>query len=335
MVAGQGEYRGHVMKKIFITADVPERILKNLSKDFHVDVFSESRPMSEQELIRCLECERYDAVVCTFKDKINQRLLDAAGDRLKVIATLSAGMDHIDERACRKAGVEVRNVPAATTDAVADYALALLLIGIRRLDNHIQDELPVGETESWHFMGNLQGRALSDLKVGIVGMGKIGTEIGRRLNGFGTAINYFSRTRKLHVEQLFRAGYVEFDELLATSDAIILSCALTDETYHLFNQAAFSKLKRNTILVNVARGEVCDHDALVTALSSGQLAMLLTDTTEPEPLPEEHLLWQMPNCLIFPHIATNTVDSRENLCRFAVTEVQRLLREPSMLASSK
>ncbi|WP_428242696.1 NAD(P)-dependent oxidoreductase [Gynuella sp.] len=313
------------MKKIFITAEVPARILQNLSREFQVDVFSQSRPMTEQELLHCLECEHYDAVVCTYKDRINQRLLDAAGEQLQVIATLSNGTDHIDKRACHQAGVKVCNVPAVTTHAVADYAVALLLIGIRRLDNHIQEDTYDGHDEPWHFMGNLQGRALSDMTIGIVGMGKIGTEISRRLHGFGARIHYFSRTRKIHVEQQFAAQYQPLDTLLASTDAILLSCALSQETYHLLNRNTLRNLKPHTILVNVARGEICDHQALTEVLASGQLAMLLTDTTEPEPLPAEHPLRQMSNCLIFPHIATNTLDSRENLCHSAVLQVQRTL----------
>lgn len=299
---------------ILSTAILPEEILTQLPNHYSIDMFPEKRPMNYEELYEKVNQNTYDVILCTYKDKIDGLILQTTSNHLKLIVTMSKGVDHIDLLACKEHNVKVENVPDVTTDAIADYAIALLLIGVRRLDlnlSHIYNQEP------WYYMWNLHGSSLSKMTIGIVGLGKIGTAITKRLKGFDSQVIYYSRQRKLEQENIYNIQYKSFDSLLSQSDAIIVCCSLNNQTKQMFNNMAFSKMKSSCIFINIARGEICNHEALYQALTSGQISVALLDVTEPEPLPHSHNLHQLENCLILPHIATNVKNSRSDICNLA------------------
>ncbi|MEM6614274.1 MAG: NAD(P)-dependent oxidoreductase, partial [Cyanobacteria bacterium P01_C01_bin.72] len=269
----------------------------------------------------------YDAILGCYEDCIDEPLLQAAGDKLKLVSVMSNGIENVDLAACQKYGVKVANVPGVTTDAIADYAIALLLMGIRRLDRYLP-----GEQDSvapYYYLGNLHGFALSQLTIGIVGMGQIGRAIAKRLVGFGSRTVYCSRQPKPELEQQYSLKYLGFEQLLSDSDAIIICCSLNESTRNLFAASAFKTMKQRAILLNLARGEICNQDDLYHALSEESIAMALLDVTAPEPLPRTHPLHQLDNCLIFPHIATNTEDSRREICDRAWQQILTVLLSAS------
>ena len=301
---------------------IPQESLKTVSKNFSMDIFSEKRPMTYTELYEKVSCRQYDAILCTYRDQIDSALVQAAGDRLKVVSTMSTGTDHIDRMGCQKHSVTVHNVPGVTTDAVADYGIALLLLGTRRLDQNLKRKQ---YQETWYYIWNLHGFSLSQMTIGIVGLGRIGAAITQRLKGFNSRILYYSPRRKLDIEQNYEVQFAPLEKLLLESDAVLACCGLNHQTRHLFSSDKFSKMKSSSIFINLARGGICNHDDLYQALSSGQISVALLDVTEPEPLPISHPLHELENCIILPHIATNVLDSRVAICDLALEGIYKEL----------
>ncbi len=310
------------MKEIFITAEIPEKSLRMLEEKYRVDVFYDQRPMTKEEVYLALMNKRYDCLICTYLDQITEPLLEAAGKQLSIVATLSTGTDHIDKLSCQQKGIRVLNVDGVTTDAIADYVFCLTLLGLRRLDKYLTT--PNGFQQQWYYMGNLEGSTLSELTVGIFGMGKIGMEVCRRISACKGRVYYCSRSRKLVIERETSAVFCNFDDLLSQSDILIVCCDLNPSTMNIFNRNSFKKMKDGAIFINVSRGGVCNHYDLNSALLANKLGFSLLDTTEPEPLPEEHPLRENKNCLIFPHIATNTLDGRESICHSLIEQIDRI-----------
>lgn len=307
-----------MMFKIFSTALIPRESLGIVPEAFSVDVFPKKRPMEYAELHAKVASTQYDGLLCTYRDQIDAALLKTARKRLKVIATMSSGTDHINLAQCQSYQIEVHNVLNVTTNAVADYGIALLLLGIRRLDLELQHKC---DRDPWYYMGNLKGFSLSQLTVGIVGLGNIGKAIARRLTGFGSRILYYSPKRKRDVERKYGVQSVSFERLLADADAVIVCCSLNRETQNLFSFDTFKRMKPSSIFMNISRGGVCNQDDLYRVLASNSISMALLDVTDPEPLPLTHPLNQLENCLIFPHIATNVRDSRIDLCNLALKKI--------------
>jgi glyoxylate/hydroxypyruvate reductase len=313
--------------RILVTALIPQ-LSRGKIPDFFcfaLDCFTEKRPMTYQELLSKVTQNKYDAILCTYEDRIDATLIQAAGETLKIVSVMSNGIENVDLKACQKHGVRVANVPGVTTDAIADYAIALLLIGIRRIDKNLQ----LSHNVTPYYLWNLDGFALSQLTIGIVGMGNIGSAIVKRLVGFNSRILYFSPHQKSELEDNYSLEYVSFEQLLTESDAVIVCCSLNKSSQNMFGTEAFERMKRSAIFINIARGAICNHDDLYIALEKGVIAMALLDVTEPEPLPVSDPLYQLDNCLIFPHIATNTKDSRREICDIAWREIVKTLMTKS------
>jgi glyoxylate/hydroxypyruvate reductase len=307
------------MFKVFVTCWIPEAYYRSGIEGFSLDVFREKRSMTQKELKNIISQDIYDGIICTHRDDLNQELIQAAGSNLKVISTLSTGLNHINSDACKRNKIKVFNVANLTTDSVADYIISLLLLGLRRTEKNISTQNEIGP---WYYMWNLEGFPLSAMHVGIVGMGDIGKAVAKRLVGFGPKISYYSPNRKKMIEDDYCLVYTSFDELLANADIVIPCCSLNKETENLFTASEFARMKPNSIFINVSRAGICDQEALQQALEDGDIKMALLDVSLPEPLPSDHALNQLDNCLVFPHIATNTLNSRKEI--FDVTMKQTI-----------
>jgi glyoxylate reductase len=215
------------------------------------------------------------------------------------------GVDNVDVEAATARGIPVGNTPGVLTDSTADLALALMLGIARRLaegDGFVRR----GEWVTWE-PGLLLGWDLHGATVGIVGYGRIGKAVARRLEGFGCELLTTSRT-----------GGVPLDELLERSDFVTLHCPLTPDTRGLIGDDALARMKPSAYLVNTARGPVVDTGALARALNAGEIAGAAVDVTEPEPLPGDHPLLDAPNLLVVPHIASATHATRGRMAEIAV-----------------
>jgi len=255
-----------------------------------------------------------EGLFCLLTIPVRKELLDRM-PRLRVVSNMAVGVDNIDITACTTRGIPVGNTPGVLTDATADLTMALLLSAARRLPEASSDARQ-GRWRTWSPTGWL-GADLCGATLGIVGLGKIGRAVAERARGFGLRIVYTDTSPLQDVESELGAMFLSFDELIRQSDFISLHCPLTSETRGWINESALRRMKPTAILVNAARGSVVDTDALTHALAEGRIAAAALDVTDPEPLPSDHPLYSLPNCLIVPHIGSATRGTRRRMAEMA------------------
>jgi lactate dehydrogenase-like 2-hydroxyacid dehydrogenase len=266
-----------------------------------------------------------DGLLSLLTDRVDDELLDAAGPQLKVVSNFAVGFDNIDLAACTRRGIPAGNTPGVLTETTADLAFALLMAAARRIPESV-DYVRAGRWKTWGPM-LLMGVDVHGATLGIVGFGRIGREMARRGRGFGMRIVYHDVHPATPEEEAeLGASRVEMDELLRTSDFISLHVNLTDETHHLIDADALGAMKPNAVLVNTSRGPVVDPAALEIALRTGQIFAAGLDVTEPEPLPVEHPLVGLPNCVVVPHIASASKVTRGKMAAMAAANLLAGLR---------
>lgn len=243
-------------------------------------------------------------------------------DRLpgvKVVSNYGVGVDHIRVADAEARGIPVGNTPGVLDGATADMAMTLLLAAARRL---IEGDRYARSPEFTRYdPGYMLGVEAHSQTVGIVGMGRIGRQIARRALGFDMRVQYHNRRRDLEAEQQLGATYVPFDELLATSDFVVVSVPLTDETRGLFGREQLRRMRPSAILVNIARGPVVQTDALTEALRERWIYAAAVDVTDPEPLPRDHPLLRQDNLVIAPHLGSATQQTRQRMAEISVANL--------------
>ncbi len=297
--------------KVFITRRIPAAGLNLISAACDVDVWPEPLPPTTDILHeRVKDCE---GLVTLLTDRIDATLLDAA-PHLKVVSNFAVGFNNVDVAACTARGVAVGNTPGVLTDATADLAVTLLLAAARCLGESVADAKE-GRWKTWSPLGWL-GQELSGRTLGIVGMGRIGFATAKRLHhGWGMKVLYTARSDKPEAHQELGAQRVELDELLAASDFLSVHADLNPSTQGMFSTKQFSQMKPTAVFVNTSRGPLVDQIALAQTLRDRKIFAAGLDVTDPEPLPPDHELYQLPNCIIAPHIASATVATRDAMAR--------------------
>lgn len=271
-----------------------------------------------------------DAIYCLLTDKVDKEVLDAAGKSLKVISTMSVGLEHIDLEEVIKRDIKVGYTPGVLTDATAELTVGLLLVVARRMFE-ANEEAKRGGWQSWSPFW-MCGNSLSGSTVGIVGFGRIGFKVASILKGFDVKkILYFSRSEKEEAKQV-GAKKANFDDLLKESDYICVTLSLTKDTFKIFNLEAFKMMKRSAIIVNTSRGEVLDQDALIYSLENKLIAGAGLDVSTPEPLPVDNPLFKMKNCVIMPHIGSATVSCRNEMALITAKNILAGLKNEKMPA---
>lgn len=298
--------------KVLITRRVPQPGIDLVAAHCDVELWDSDLPIPRDVLLQKVADK--DAIYCLLTERIDDELLDAA-PQLKVVSQMAVGFDNIDVAACTRRGIPVGNTPGVLTETTADFAWALLMAAARRIVEGVE-YVRSGQWVTWGPM-LLMGPDLYGATLGIVGMGRIGQAVARRAMGFGMRILYADAQPIPGVAEEFGAVYVGMDQLLAESDFVTLHVNLTPETYHMIDAAALKAMKPTAILVNAARGGVVDHDALVEALRTGEIAYAALDVTEPEPLPADHPLVHLPNCIVVPHIASASIATRTKMATMA------------------
>jgi glyoxylate reductase len=287
---------------VFVTRELPGDALERLRAEHDVEVWPERLPPPRAELLA--RAPNLEGLLSLLTDPVDAELIEAAPN-LRAISNYAVGVDNVDVEAATARGIPVGNTPGVLTESTADLALALMLGIARRL---VEGEAFVraGEWVTWE-PGLMLGRDLHGATVGIVGYGRIGQAVGRRLEGFGCEL---LTTR--------RGGGVPLGELLERSDFVSLHCPLTPETRGLIGDEALSRMKPTAYLVNTSRGPVVDTDALARALREGEIAGAALDVTDPEPLPGDHPLLDAPNLLVVPHVGSATHGTRGRMADIAV-----------------
>lgn len=239
----------------------------------------------------------------------------AKAPHLKVISNMAVGFDNIDVTACTQRGIPVGHTPGVLTDGTADLTMAILLAAARRLLEANMDARQ-GRWTTWSPTGWL-GADLRDAYLGIIGMGKIGKAVAKRARGFGMQIAYCDSIRQLDIEKDLDAPWLDLDTLLGRSDFVSLHVPLTSDTFHLINSESLKKMKKTALLINTSRGPVVDTQALIQALQENWIGGAALDVTDPEPLPSDHPLYTIKNCLVVPHIGSATWNTRRRMAELA------------------
>lgn len=301
--------------KVFATGPLPKAVKEKLTRFADFKSWEEPTEISPEHLLE--QIKDRTAVVCLLGDRITAEVMDAAPE-LKLIANVAVGFDNVDMVHAKKRGILVVNTPGVLDNATADLAFGLLLSCARRIveaDKYVRDHQWQGWRTDLMLGSDLTGKTL-----GIVGMGRIGEAMGRRGLGFGMKIIY---TRKGNEEKDLRltrelaARRVSLPELISSSDVISIHCPLNHETRHLIGKVELSRVKKNCILINTARGAVVDQKALIAAIQDGKLAGAGLDVFEDEPhVPDE--LIALNNVVLVPHIGSATHETRVAMAQLAV-----------------
>lgn len=319
-------------RRVFVSRRIPDAGLSLLREHYNVDVWQDNRPPQREQLLE--RVRGVHGLLSLLSDRVDDELLDAAGDQLKVVSNYAVGFNNIDVGAAKARNVRVGNTPDVLTDATADMAMCLLLAAARHLKPAI-DSVRDGGWFTWEPLGFL-GTELTGKTLGIIGAGRIGQAMaGRCAGGWKMNVIYDSRSPKPEFEQQFGARRVSLETLLAESDVVSLHCDLNPSTQHLIRKETLALMKTSAILINTARGGVIDQDALHEALSGGKLAAAGLDVTDPEPLNPKHPLVSLPNCVIAPHIGSATHNARNAMAQIAANNIIAVLEGTKMPAEVK
>jgi glyoxylate reductase len=251
----------------------------------------------------------YEVLVPTITDKIDADFIAAAGAKLKLIANFGVGVDHIDLHAAREAGIMVTNTPGVLTEDTADMTMALILATPRRLGEG-EKLIRSGAWQGWQPVGML-GHRVNNKTLGIIGMGRIGRAVAVRAKGFGLRLLYHNRSR-LPTEREAELGATycaDLDDLLAQSDIVSINCPHTPETHHLLDARRIGLMPPHAYLVNTARGDIVDEDALISALAADRIAGAGLDVFAGEPDVDPRLL-ALKNTILIPHMGSATFEGR-------------------------
>jgi len=302
-------------KRVFLTRTLHDFALKELREKYQIEVHSGKIPIPKNILKN--KIKTIDGLICFPYDKIDKKMIDSATN-LKVISTYSVGFDHIDINHAIKKKIHVGYTPEVLTDATADLAFTLILDVMRRVsegDKIIRSGKWRQIYGAYDYVGiDLQGKTL-----GILGLGRIGSTLAKRVKAFDMKIIYHNRKRvSKSREKALGIKYVSQDKLITQSDVISIHVPHTEQTNELFDAKVFKKMKNTAFLINTARGKIIKEKDLVSALKRKTIAGAGLDVFESEPIGKNHPLTKIPNVVLAPHIGSSTKKTREQMARITV-----------------
>jgi glyoxylate reductase len=292
---------------VIVTRKLPDVIETRMMELFDTRLNVTDDPMSKQDLIEAVKIA--DVLVPTVTDRIDAEVLDHANSKLRLIASFGTGWDHIDLKAAANRGIAVTNTPGVLTEDTADMTMALILSVPRRLTEG-ERILRAGGWKGWGPTWML-GHRIWGKRLGIIGMGRIGTAVARRARAFGLSIHYHNRHRVPDdIEQELEATYWEsLDQMLSRMDIISVNCPHTPATYHLLSARRLQLLQPHCYIVNTSRGEVIDEEAMIRLLQEDRIAGAGLDVFEHEPAVNPKML-EMSQVVLLPHMGSATIEGR-------------------------
>jgi lactate dehydrogenase-like 2-hydroxyacid dehydrogenase len=291
---------------VWISRKLSDNTIARAENSYNVILNAEDTISTAEQIIEM--SKQVDAIIPCHSEIFNADVAAKLGDRLKIIANHSVGVDHCDLPALQACGITVTNTPDVLSDATAEIAM-LLLLGAARRAAQGDHMVRTGQWDGWSpsFM---VGHQVTGKKIGIVGMGRVGQVMAKRARGFDMEVHYYNRTQ-LNAEQEQGATFhSSLDSLLSQANYLSLHCPATPETTDLINAGSLQKLPEDAILVNTARGALVDEDALVDALKNGKLAAAGLDCFKVEP-GGNPALSALPNVFMLPHIGSATFETRD------------------------
>ncbi len=295
--------------KIFITRPIDKKSIERLEKinGCEISINEKDETLSKQEIIK--QAKGSAALVTLLNDKIDKEIIDSLSPDLKIIANYAVGFDNIDIEYAKERGVIVTNTPEVMTQAVAEHAMTLMLSCARRIvegDRYVR----AGKYDLWE-PNLLLGPEIAGKTLGIIGIGRIGQALCQiAYHGFGMKVLYTDINRNEEVERNFQADHVSLATLLERSDFVSIHVPLLESTKHLIGAQELSKMKKNAILVNTARGAIIDEQALIKALKEREIFAAGLDVFEVEGKVSSEL-FDLENVILTPHIASATLEARQ------------------------
>ena len=311
---------------VIVTRKLPEPVETRMRELFDTRLNIDDKPMTQAELVEAMKAA--DVLVPTVTDRVDQSMISQAGERLRLIANFGNGVDNIDVEAAIDAGIAVTNTPNVLTEDTADMTMALLLAVPRRL---IEGARILSEGESWSGWSPtwMPGKRIWGKRLGIIGMGRIGTAVARRARAFGLAIHYHNRRRVDDAtEAELEATYWDsLDQMLARMDIISVNCPHTPATFHILSKRRLALMRPEAFIVNTARGEIIDEDSLIKCLESGALAGAALDVFEHEPAVDPKLikLARAGKVVLLPHMSSATEEGRIEMGEKVIINIRTLM----------
>ena len=310
---------------VVVTRRLPDVVETRMRELFDARLNETDKPMSQAELAEALR--EADVLVPTVTDRIDAGLIAQAGDQMKLIANFGNGVDNIDVTSALRRGITVTNTPGVLTEDTADMTMALILSVSRRIVEAAQ-VIPAGDWAGWSPTWML-GSRITGKRLGIVGMGRIGQALARRAKAFGLSIHYHNRRRvSSAIEEELEATYWDsLDQMLARMDIVSINCPHTPATYHLLSARRLKYLRPSAILVNTARGEIIDENALTRMLEAGELAGAGLDVFEHEPAVSPKLvkLAKAGKVTLLPHTGSATREGRIDMGEKVIVNVKAFM----------
>ncbi|ASF40270.1 D-glycerate dehydrogenase [Halobacillus halophilus] len=316
---------------VFITRALPESVIAPYRKQLNIEMWpEEEKPVPREVLLE--KSAQVDGLLTMLTDDIDQELLKQT-NTLNIVANLAVGYDNIDITYAEEKQVVVTNTPDVLTDTTADLTFGLLMAAARRIVE-ASEFVKRGEWGPWSPL-LLAGSDIHHKNIGIVGMGRIGEAVAKRAKGFDMNILYHNRSRNKETEEKLEASFTEFHELIEQSDFVVSMVPLTPETHHMFDQAAFQRMKSEAIFINASRGAVVDEQSLYEALVNNEIAGAGLDVFEKEPIGADHPLLQLNQVVCLPHIGSATRETRINMMELCLDNICRFFNGKNVLTPVK
>ena len=311
---------------VVITRRLPESVETRMRELFDARLNLDDKPMSQIELTEAAKVA--DVLVPTVTDQIDRSVLSHSGEKLKLIANFGNGVDNIDVATALQRGITVTNTPGVLTEDTADMTMALILAVPRRLAEGAQvltsESAWTGWSPTWMLGHRIWGKRL-----GIVGMGRIGQAVARRAKAFGLQIHYHNRRRMApRIEEELNATYWEsLDQMLVRMDIVSINCPHTPATYHLLSARRLKLIRPQAYIVNTARGEVIDENALARLIEAGEMAGAGLDVFEHEPAVSPKLvkLARAGKVVLLPHLGSATLEGRVDMGEKVIVNIRTFM----------
>ena len=312
---------------VFITRKVHDEALSLIAEECNIDLWDRDEPPSHQFL--CDRGTNVDGIMTNVMDRIDVTLFAVAA-KLKVISQIAVGLDNIDLVEATRRKIPVGYTPGVVSEVTADHTMGILLASAHRL----------AESERWVRNGQWKiafhplfwlGSEVHHSTLGIIGMGRIGSEVAKRAHAFDMKILYTGPTRKPLIESKFGARYTNLDTLLRQSDFVSIHCPLSEHTRDLIGAREFKLMKSTAILVNTARGPIVNSKQLYLALKSHAITYAALDVTNPEPLTPDDPLLTLDNILITPHLGSATESTRKKMTMIAADNLIRGVKRDTLI----
>jgi glyoxylate reductase len=308
---------------VIVTRKLPQMVEVRMRELFDARLNADDRPMTKAELIEAVETA--DVLVPTVTDKIDREVLSRSGPNLRLIANFGTGVDNIDIETARNRGITITNTPGVLTEDTADMTMALILAVPRRL---LEGATILKTNQDWPGWSPtwMLGHRIYGKRLGIIGMGRIGTAVARRAKAFGLSIHYHNRRPAPEpIEQELEATYWEsLDQMLAHMDIISVNCPHTPATYHLLSARRLKLIKPDAYIVNTSRGEVIDENALARLIDNGEIAGAGLDVFEHEPAINPRLLNNR-RVVALPHMGSATIEGRIDMGEKVIINIKTFM----------